>query len=245
MKICLICKTNEVKRKFCSSICAKEGKRLREIEYNILNKEHNKKVQSRYIANNKQKITEYKTQWAKQNTDYISEYNSKYYAEKKEYVSEKYKEWYLKNKDILNKKRKQRIADNQEYYLERRGILNNRAKERYYSDPRERIRRSVSNTFARIATNKPTNTEALLGCSTQEAVQYIESLFLDGMSWDNYGEWHIDHIRPVASIDPKNKEDLQLICDIKNLQPLWANDNLTKSAWYEQINYRGYKKAGQ
>ena len=55
----------------------------------------------------------------------------------------------------------------------------------------------------------------------------MKKLFTDGMSWDNWGEWHIDHIKPVSSFD-KNTP-ISLVNSLDNLQPLWAKDNLSKS----------------
>lgn len=46
------------------------------------------------------------------------------------------------------------------------------------------------------------------------------------MNWDNYGEWHIDHIKPLAIA--KNKKEIECLFNYKNLQPLWAKDNLSK-----------------
>jgi hypothetical protein len=59
-----------------------------------------------------------------------------------------------------------------------------------------------------------------------ELKEYIESLFIEGMSWENYGDWHIDHIIPVSSYNPETSIDV--VNSIKNLQPLWAFDNLSK-----------------
>jgi hypothetical protein len=47
------------------------------------------------------------------------------------------------------------------------------------------------------------------------------------MSWDNHGEWHIDHIIPASKFDKTEK--LCIINSLLNLQPLWAVDNLKKS----------------
>jgi hypothetical protein len=58
----------------------------------------------------------------------------------------------------------------------------------------------------------------------------MESLFLEGMSWDNYGKWHIDHIRPCSSFDLSDTEQQKICFNYKNLQPLWAEDNLRKGA---------------
>ena len=74
--------------------------------------------------------------------------------------------------------------------------------------------------------------EELLGCSVLEGRKHIESTWKPGMSWANHGRygWHVDHIRPCASFDFSRKED-QLECfNHKNLQALWAKDNLKKGA---------------
>jgi hypothetical protein len=68
----------------------------------------------------------------------------------------------------------------------------------------------------------------MIGCSPAELKQHIESNFVKGMSWDNYGitGWHIDHIIPLSSA--KTKEDAILLNHYTNLQPLWAIDNIKK-----------------
>jgi hypothetical protein len=66
---------------------------------------------------------------------------------------------------------------------------------------------------------------------------HIQSLFKDGMSWDNYGDWQVDHIIPCAAFDLSNIDN-QLICfNYKNLQPLWAIDNLIKKDKIEKEVY--------
>jgi hypothetical protein len=77
--------------------------------------------------------------------------------------------------------------------------------------------------------NKHTNTVELLGCTWQEAKAHFEKLFKPGMTWENHGEWHIDHIKPVAHFTSENIAQMN---HISNLQPLWAEENLTKSSKY-------------
>ena len=69
-----------------------------------------------------------------------------------------------------------------------------------------------------------------LGCSIGELQVYLESKFQSGMTWDNHGlyGWHIDHIKPLASFDLTDRQQLLLACHYTNLQPLWATDNLSK-----------------
>ena len=50
------------------------------------------------------------------------------------------------------------------------------------------------------------------------------------MTCDNHGEWHIDHILPLASA--KDDEEVFKLCHYTNLQPLWAEDNLIKGCRY-------------
>lgn len=68
----------------------------------------------------------------------------------------------------------------------------------------------------------------LLGCSVEFLKSYLEVLFQPGMSWDNHGEWHIDHIKPLASFKLEDPDQLREACHYTNLQPLWAKDNLKK-----------------
>jgi hypothetical protein len=70
-----------------------------------------------------------------------------------------------------------------------------------------------------------------LGCTIEELKLRLESMWLEGMSWDNYTHkgWHIDHIKPLSSFDLTDPEQLKEACHYTNLQPLWALDNLKKS----------------
>jgi len=69
----------------------------------------------------------------------------------------------------------------------------------------------------------------LTGCSAAELKIHLESKFEPGMTWDNYGSWHIDHKIPLNSFDLTDSEQLKVACHYSNLQPLWAEDNLAKS----------------
>jgi hypothetical protein len=73
---------------------------------------------------------------------------------------------------------------------------------------------------------------SLVGCSVEFLRRYIEAKFETGMSWDNYGEWHVDHIRPCASFDLSDKEQVIQCFNWRNLQPMWASENIIKGANY-------------
>lgn len=75
---------------------------------------------------------------------------------------------------------------------------------------------------------KTLHTIDLLGCTVEEFRHHLESQFESGMSWNNYGKWHIDHIIPCNYFN-LTKEENQYICfNYRNLQPLWAEENCKK-----------------
>jgi hypothetical protein len=78
--------------------------------------------------------------------------------------------------------------------------------------------------------SKSASTRRLLGTTFDGVRKHLESRFLPGMSWDNYGAWHVDHVIPCAAFELTNPTHQQLCFHYKNLQPLWAEDNLRKSA---------------
>lgn len=85
------------------------------------------------------------------------------------------------------------------------------------------------------------NSEDIIGCVLDEFREYIESRFPEGMTWDNYGEWHIDHVVPLSHfkiVDENNMciniEEAKKANHYTNLQPLWAEDNLKKSNRYSK-----------
>lgn len=73
---------------------------------------------------------------------------------------------------------------------------------------------------------KGSPTKELLGIDFPIAKKHIERQFKKGMSWDNYGDWHIDHVIPLAIA--KCEKELMDLCHYSNLQPLWKTENLQK-----------------
>ena len=75
---------------------------------------------------------------------------------------------------------------------------------------------------------KINKTLILLGCSVKYFRAYLESKFSDGMTWDNYGKWHIDHIKPCATFDLSIPSEQCACFHYTNMQPLWSMDNYRK-----------------
>ena len=111
-----------------------------------------------------------------------------------------------------------------------------RKKHRLATDPvfavAYRCRTRVNKVLREARVGKPARRIDILGCSDKEFVAYLEARFLPGMAWENRKEWHIDHIRPLASFDLTDPGQVFLAFHYSNCQPLWARDNLVKSARY-------------
>jgi hypothetical protein len=70
-----------------------------------------------------------------------------------------------------------------------------------------------------------------LGCTIGEFKEHIEKQFTDGMTWENHGEWHIDHIIPLQYNNPTIEEVIERL-HWTNTQPLWATENISKGNRY-------------
>jgi hypothetical protein len=109
-----------------------------------------------------------------------------------------------------------------------------RQKERYASDPNYVVYQSLRSRMRYALKHQSSKTcgktMSLVGCTREQLVAHLESQFLKGMSWANRREWHIDHIIPVSAFDLTTSEGQQAAFHYTNLRPLWAKDNLAKSA---------------
>lgn len=110
-------------------------------------------------------------------------------------------------------------------------------KDRLKTDVNFKLRKVLRSRLSAVLKGKVKRGSAVrdLGCSIEDLRVFLENQFQSGMTWDNHGKWHIDHIRPLASFDLTDEQDLLKACHYTNLQPLWAKDNLQKSdKWIEE-----------
>ncbi len=102
----------------------------------------------------------------------------------------------------------------------------------YRKDPKLRLHRSMSEGIrsALRGTKSGRRIEGLLGYTKHELVQHIERQFLSGMSWENYGAWHVDHILPRTMFAFSTADDpgFKACWALSNLRPMWAPDNIAK-----------------
>ena len=104
------------------------------------------------------------------------------------------------------------------------------SKNRWKNDPLYRLKRNLSTRTSLAFTTKYWTKNSgnidMLGTDYETAFKHIESQFKEGMTWDNRGEWHIDHIIPLSSA--KTKEEMEKLCHYRNIQPLWKEENMLK-----------------
>lgn len=170
--------------------------------------------QKQHYLKNRDKLLQKMKDYKVLNRDKILAYKKKNREDNKEQIREYRKAWRLKNKEKISQQRK----------LYRQSYLKD-PKNKLASSFRGQIKRALSHHYKRGSW------KTLLGCSVEDCKIYLESKFLEGMSWENHGTWHIDHIRPISSFPI---EELSKAFHYTNLQPLWAIDNLTKGAKFEK-----------
>ncbi len=213
--------------------------------YNKKNKNKIAEEQKLYYENNKEKIKSYKKQYYLDNKDKISEKQKLYYENNKEVIAEKEKQYYDKNKETILVKNKQYYEENKEIVLEKNSAYRKEHKTEITEKQKERLEVDINFKLScRLRTRlsgalknnrKCGSAVSDLGCSISELKIWLEQQFYnhsytgEPMTWENYGEWHIDHILPLSKFDLTDKTQLLKACNWFNLQPLWAEDNLKKS----------------
>lgn len=112
---------------------------------------------------------------------------------------------------------------------------------RRWANPNYRLSKNFSNKVNLLIRDKNnTHIFDLLGYSIEDLKLHIEKQFQEGMSWDNYGKWHIDHIRPICSFkyDSNNDPEFKACWALSNLRPLWAKYNYQKSHEDKKLSIR-------
>jgi hypothetical protein len=196
------------------------------------NKEKQKQYNKEYRLKNKEKIKQYNKEYRLKNKEKIKQCKKKYRLKNKEKQKQYEKKWRLNNKEKANQKCKEWRLKNKEYSKK---YLSKYEKKRRKIDPNFKLIKNMRTRiwFALKRKYKSKSTIKLLGCSIEECWQHLESKFQPGMTRENHGLWHVDHIIPCASFDLKCPVQ-QLACfHYTNLQPLWAIDNIKKGAKYD------------
>lgn len=176
------------------------------------------------------------------------ESGKKYYEDNKEDVKRKVKKWAEENKEkrrVYEKRWKDKNIDqareykrawrkiNREHFRKHSREYNRR---RYHENPNVRIGTIMRNLVNRsLSRDREKSTSQNLGYSSDDLIFKIESQFREGMTWENHGEWEIDHKIPIKHFLDKGETRPWIINALSNLQPLWTSENCSKGCKYQPM----------
>lgn len=139
-----------------------------------------------------------------------------------------WKDWKEKNPEKNKKAIKDWLKNNPHRVKE----LNRQNSAKRRLNPMFKLSDTISNLIRLSLKNNKNgyHWEDLVNFTLQDLIVHLEKQFKDGMNWNNQGKWHIDHIKPISnfSFNSYEDKDFQECWSLRNLQPLWAIDNLRK-----------------
>jgi hypothetical protein len=154
--------------------------------------------------------------WRDSNKEYTSEKHKKWSEDKQEHLRKYHQKWREKN-----------IDKHREYKRKYE-------KHRKDTDPAYKLIANFRTAIYQVL--KENNVEKnkhyfdILQYTPEELISHLEKQFTDGMTWDNYGKWHVDHRMPISSFNFESIDDDSFIkCwSLDNLQPMWGKENIVK-----------------
>ena len=175
-------------------------------------------------------------------------YQKKYYEANKKKLLQQSREYRKANKESIQRKDRERrkvLREDPKKYKKYKKKYNKWYNSKLKTDPnfklkvylRNRIKSALKNATAK----KCDFTAKLVGCSLNKLKRHISQQFGSGMTWKNFGKWHIDHIIPLAVFDLEESSHQKVAFHYTNLQPLWAEENLKKADYVPQnFNINNY-----
>jgi len=191
---------------------------------------------TKYRSNplNRAKLSRKKKEDYQKNKTYILERNRKYRNKHRDEINKKLNKYYYANHEKMlasalrsrNKRRKERSEAQYVY-----------KKKRLKYDPIFKMKETIrSRIYLCLKRNKIIKSQTLinlLGTNNMDLVwSHLKKQFKRGMTQKNHGKWHIDHIRPISSFNLHDPLQQRQCFHYKNMQPLWATDNLKKGNNY-------------
>lgn len=170
-------------------------------------------AQKRYELKNKDKRKIYHKEWAKENREFLKNYHFEWRNGNEEYKKKKH-EYHIK-----------KLKEDPKYKLTKR------------------TRTAVYTCLKERKINKYQSTFKLLGYSLDELMNHLEKQFTEGMNWNNYGEWHVDHIKPMTKFNFTSTDDIEFkeCWSLNNLQPLWETNRTINGIFYKGNLNKGVK----
>ena len=167
-----------------------------------------------WAKNNKDKCSNYSREWRQQNKERSNAISKKYRDNNKDKRYIVCTEWRKNNPDKSSKIQKRNFK-------------------KRYKDPMKKLNYLIRGGIIQSIIKKSKASrhwEDLVGYNINQLRSHLEKQFMKGMTWDNHGKWHIDHKIPVSAFNFSRPEhaDFKKCWALKNLQPMWANENISK-----------------
>jgi hypothetical protein len=221
MKVCSCCHTSKDISFFHKDNKGKAGRSAR-------CKECAKKKSNEWYANNKERASARSKEYDKTHSIQKVKNAVEWANKNPQRRFAIHRKWYDKNKE------QKKISDKIRYELNKPHIMElaklNMRKRRL--DPKFKLSSSMSRGInASLHYGKQgRHWESLVGYTIHQLKKHIEKQFKDGISWENYGKWHIDHKIPIAAFNFQTPEDIDFkrCWALSNLQPMWALENIIK-----------------
>ena len=161
----------------------------------------------------------------------LKKYESK--PETKKRKSENHKKWSENNKEYLTEYHKKWRTENVDKW---RKTKRDYERNRKASDPAYKLIANFRTAIYQVL--KENNVEKnrhyfdILQYTPEELILHLEKQFTDSMTWENYGEWHVDHKTPISSFNFESIDDDSFMeCwSLENLQPMWGKENIVKGS---------------
>jgi len=194
----------------------KKAHREQAMRYYNANKEKVKAYRDARYERKKKEIIARSRAWVESHKEHARAYQKEYRAKNKSKLAAYFSAHFQQNKKRITDRNKKRHDARMEQDLN-------------YAIGRK-LRSRIFNAVQKQYGTKAAKTMELIGCTVQELRAHIESLWLPGMTWENWtlSGWHIDHKRPVTSYDLTDPEQQKACFHFTNLQPLWELDNIRK-----------------
>jgi hypothetical protein len=202
-------------------------------EYRVANKDRIRERDKKYVQENMEAHNERKRQWREANRDKYNAYSKKWYAANKEKRQVKDSAYRAANQDKIR-------------------AIKAKYRTRQYTDMKDEGGITLSNY--KIKTRMSSRIRGMLGkakvdtaykyvgCSLPKLRASLESTFQEYMSFANFNRMHIDHRIPCAAFDMSNPVERKACFHYKNLQMLWAPDNIRKKDRYDPEDKARYMK---
>lgn len=207
----------------------REARKLSKRAYYLAHKDRLKKTRYGESGEKAESVSAYQKEWYGKNAEAQRAKKRNHYQQNREKELERHRKYRAENLEVVRERRRAFYQNNKKKII-KRGY--ERTKERYKNDLKFKLRCSLrtrlGTALKRKGIRKHKKTLKLLGCTLDQLKEHLEKRFTEGMTWENHGEWHIDHIRPLCTFDLTVPEELEKAAHFSNLQPLWAIDNLRK-----------------